>query len=174
QTAFLLSVAAVDAPPTISAIDDITINEDTPSNNIPFTVADIDVPPEDLTVTGSSSVTSVVATGGISLVEVTPGNWTVRITPVANAFGSSVITLSVFDGTDTSTETFTVTVNSINDLPTITPTIPTQSINEDSNTGAINFAISDAETPVGSLTVNASSSNTTLVPVANIAIAGTG
>ncbi|HTF16823.1 MAG TPA: tandem-95 repeat protein [Chryseolinea sp.] len=174
QTAFLLNVAAVDAPPTISAISDFSINEDAPSLPIPFTVGDIDVPAEDLTVTSTSSATTVVASGGVTLVETGPGTWTVQITPVANAFGSSLITLTVNDGTETTTETFTVTVNAINDLPTITPIIPTQSINEDSNTGAINFAISDLETPAGSLTVTTSSSNATLVPPGNIVVVGSG
>ena len=174
QTAFLLTVTAVDAPPTISAISDVTINEDTPSSAIAFTVNDVDVPAEDLVVTATSGTTSVVASGGISLVEVSPGNWTVQITPVANAFGSSLITLTVDDGTETATETFTVTVNSVNDLPVITPVIPPQNINEDSNTGAINFAISDVETAAGSLTVTTSSSNTTLVPNANIVVSGSG
>jgi len=172
QTAFLLSVAAIDAPPTISAISDFAINEDTPSTAIPFTVSDLDVPLDNLVVTHTSSNTGVVASGGVALVETSPGNWTVQITPVANAFGSSLITLTVDDGTEQATEEFTVTVNSVNDLPVITPVIPTQNINEDSNTGAIGFAVSDVETPAASLTVTRSSSNTTLVPEANIVIAG--
>lgn len=57
--------------------------------------------------------------------------------------------------------------------PTITD-IADQTILEDTNTGAIPFTVGDAETPVGSLTVTATSSNTTLVPNANIVLGGSG
>ncbi len=50
--------------------------------------------------------------------------------------------------------------------------IDDQSTNGDTPTGAISFTIGDAETPVGSLSVSGSSSNTTLVPGANIAFGG--
>lgn len=174
QTAFLLSVTAVDAPPTISPIDDITIVEDTPSDLIDFTVADIDVPAEDLIVTGISGNTSVVANSGIALTEVSPGNWRVRITPVLNASGTSLITLTVNDGTETATETFTVTVTPFNDLPTITPIIATQNINEDGSTGTINFTVGDVETLAANLSVTASSSDPAVVAPAGIVLGGSG
>lgn len=60
-----------------------------------------------------------------------------------------------------------------NTPPTITA-IADVVINKNTNTGAIAFTVGDATTPVGSLTVTASSSNTTLVPNANIVLGGTG
>ncbi|MEJ1238218.1 Ig-like domain-containing protein [Chryseolinea sp. T2] len=175
QSAFLLTVTAVDAPPTISAISDMTLTEDIASPAVPFTVNDIDVPADQLTVSKQTSNTAVVADGGIQLVEVSPGSWTVKITPVSNASGSSLITLTVDDGTgEQATETFTVTVNADNDKPVMTPVIGTQNINEDFSTGNISFTISDVETPAASLTVDKSSSNQALVPDANVVIGGSG
>lgn len=57
--------------------------------------------------------------------------------------------------------------------PTIT-SIPNQRIPANSSTGPIPFTVSDLETPAGSLTVSGSSSNTVLVPNANIMFVGTG
>src|SRR5207247_818909 len=47
-----------------------------------------------------------------------------------------------------------------------------RSTNENTPTGAIAFTVGDAETPAANLTVTASSSNTTLVPNANIVLGG--
>jgi hypothetical protein len=60
-----------------------------------------------------------------------------------------------------------------NTPPTITA-IADISISKNTNTGAIAFTIGDVSTPIGSLTLSATSNNTTLVPVANIAFGGSG
>src|SRR2546428_398398 len=66
-----------------------------------------------------------------------------------------------------------VGVTASNTAPTIT-SIANQTINEDTATGALSFTVGDAETAPGSLTVSGSSSNTTLVPNANIVFGGSG
>ena len=60
-----------------------------------------------------------------------------------------------------------------NTAPTIS-TIPNQSTNEDVTTTSIPFSVNDAETAAGSLNVAATSSDTALVPNANIILAGSG
>src|SRR5687768_12690536 len=60
-----------------------------------------------------------------------------------------------------------------NTSPTISD-IGDQATNEDNTTGALFFTIGDAETPAANLTVAGSSSNTTLVPNANIVFGGSG
>ena len=45
---------------------------------------------------------------------------------------------------------------------------------ENTSTGAVPFTVGDAETPAGSLTVTAASSNPALIPVSGIAIGGSG
>ncbi|MGZ8939551.1 MAG: fibronectin type III domain-containing protein, partial [Limisphaerales bacterium] len=56
----------VNGPPTISVITDRTINEDTTTAPIIFTVADLETPPGSLTVSGSSSNPALVPTSSIA------------------------------------------------------------------------------------------------------------
>ncbi len=60
-----------------------------------------------------------------------------------------------------------------NTAPTIS-SISNQSTTQNTATSAIAFTVDDAETAAGSLTVNGTSSNTTLVPNANITFGGSG
>ena len=68
---------------------------------------------------------------------------------------------------------FKVIADDGNTAPTISD-IAAQTITEGNNTGAIAFTIGDAQTAAGSLTLSGSSSNTTLVPNANIVFGGSG
>ncbi len=75
-------------------------------------------------------------------------------------------------GMDTSNVvSFTVTV--LNTLPVIS-TINDLSFDEDTNSGAVDFTVSDAETDVTDLVVNAMSSDTSIIPVSGIQFTGTG
>jgi len=68
---------------------------------------------------------------------------------------------------------FKVIADDGNSAPTISD-IAAQTITAGNNTGAIAFTIGDAQTAAGSLSVSGSSSNTTLVPNANIVFGGSG
>jgi hypothetical protein len=61
----------------------------------------------------------------------------------------------------------------INTAPTITD-VTNKSTTEDTATPAIAFTIGDLETPAASLTVSRASSNTALVPLANVVLGGSG
>lgn len=165
-------LVTIDGPPTISAIDDQSINEDSATGSLSFTVGDDLTAAADLTVSGSSSNTTLIPNASIML-SGSGANRSVIVTPVANQFGSATITLTVSDGSSTSTETFTLTVNAVNDAPTIS-TISDQTTAEDTATNAINFTIGDLETATDALEIERGSSNTTLVPIDNIAISGSG
>ncbi len=78
----------------------------------------------------------------------------------------------VVDGVNGATGTVYLNYN-LNALPTVSA-IASQTINEDTITAALSFTISDRETSATSLLVSRRSSNTTLVPVANITLGGTG
>ena len=67
----------------------------------------------------------------------------------------------------------TVTINGTNSAPTISDVLNTTT-NEDTPTSALNFTVGDGETAVADLTVSGSSSNTALVPNANIVLGGSG
>jgi hypothetical protein len=61
----------------------------------------------------------------------------------------------------------------LNPGPTISA-IASQSVTEDTSTPAVSFTVGDALAPGSALTVSGSSSNTTLVPTANIVYGGSG
>ena len=63
-------------------------------------------------------------------------NHTIQVTPLPNQFGSAVITVSVNDGTNTTSTTFQLNVTSVNDAPTITA-ITDRTVNEDTSTESI-------------------------------------
>lgn len=166
---FDVTVNRVNTAPTISAIGNQTINEDSDTGAIAFTLGDADG--DTITVSGSSSDTTLVPNGNISI-SGTGANRTVTVTPAANQFGTATITLTIDDGFGgTVTETFDVTVNSVNDAPTVSA-VGDQSIDEGTDTGAIAFTVGDVEGDT--VTVTGASSDTTLIPDANIVIAGTG
>ena len=66
-----------------------------------------------------------------------------------------------------------LTVNAVNDAPTIT-TIANQTTTVGTAVGPLAFTVGDVETAAGSLTVSGSSSNPTLVPNGNIVFGGSG
>ncbi len=170
---FVLTVNAVNDAPTITAITDRTINEEGTTGSIGFIVGDFET-------VASSLAVSVVSSSNLTLVPIgnivlngTAANRTVTVTPAANQHGTSTIMLSVSDGALAATSAFVLTVNSVNDLPTITA-IADQTINEDTNTGALNFVIGDVETVANSLSLTVTTSNATLVPLSNINFGGSG
>ncbi|CAD5981343.1 Mucin-5AC [Planktothrix tepida] len=65
-------------------------------------------------------------------------------------------------------------INLLTDTPPTISDITAQTTNEDTATAAIPFTIGDDQTPVADLQVTFTSSNTTLVPAANIALGGSG
>lgn len=167
-----VNVTAFDDPPTVSAISNITINEDTSSGTINFSVTDVDTNLNSLQITAASSNQSIISSvNGITLGG-SGANRTISVTPVANAFGSSTITLSINDGNSTVTETFVVTVNPVNDAPTISG-IGNVSINEDTPQ-TFSFTVGDIDTSLNSLSISASSSNQSIIANTGISLGGSG
>lgn len=171
QTSFALEVTAVNDTPTISSIPNQETIQNQPTGEIEFTVGDVETDAADLTVTAVSNEQDLVPNSNIELGG-SGVNRTINVTPAEGQTGTAQITVSASDGGETGTELFTLTVNA-NQAPTISP-IPDQEIDEDASTGIIGFTVDDAETPADELVVTAVSSNTTLVPKANIELGGTG
>ena len=167
---FLLAVTPGEDLPTITPIADQTTNEDTSTAEISFTVSDAETAAEDLVVTGSSSDTELVPDENIEF-EGSGADRTVSITPAADEFGTTSISLSVSDGSGSTTVSFELTVTAVNDAPTIS-TISDQETAEDTATGSISFTLDDVETAAANLTVTGSSSTTSLVPDGNIVFSG--
>ncbi|MGC3967808.1 MAG: tandem-95 repeat protein [Pirellulales bacterium] len=159
-----LNVTPINDPPTIdTVVADIFVAQGGTIPDVAVTVSDVDTPPGNLTLSASSSDTNVAT---VQVLTGPGSSQTIRITPVANAFGDTTITLTVSDGAGgTATRTFKV---SINNPPTIT-TPANVTVDEDAADQTVTFEVNDTETPRGALTVTVTSSNDGLVPNANLA-----
>lgn len=167
-----LAIKYINDTPTISSIPNKTISEDSNTGNLALTVGDEETVAGSLTLHGSSSNTALIPKDNIAFGG-SGANRTVKVTPAANMSGNSTITLTVSDGTKDKNTSFVVTVNAVNDTPTIT-SIANKTINEDGNTGNIDFTVGDVETLASALTLSSSSKNRALVPDGNILIGGAG
>src|SRR5205814_1508585 len=164
-----MTVTAVNDVP-VAANDAYSVNEDTTLAIAAPGVLGNDTDPD-----AGDTRTAVLASG--------PANGTLTL----NADGSFTYTPSLnFNGTDSFTykakdaagavsdaATVTITVNAVNDVPTITD-IVNQTVDEDIATAALAFTIGDVETAATVLTVTTASSNLTLVPAANMVLGGSG
>ncbi len=88
-----IQIASVNTAPTISAISNQAINEDQSTGPILFTVADTEQSAGSLVVTAQSSNTAVVSNSGITLAG-SGANRSLSITPMPNAFGTTVVTVT--------------------------------------------------------------------------------
>jgi hypothetical protein len=173
QRTFTVDVTSINSAPTITGITNQTINEDTPTGALSFTVDDLDHAASLLTVTAATSDAAIIPIANIVIAGADAAR-TVTVTPLPNQNGGPVtITLTVSDGTASTPTSFNVSVTAVNDAPTITA-IGSQSTSEGTPTGAIVFSINDVDNPVASLNLTASSNNPTLVPNPNISLGGTG
>lgn len=104
-----LGVAVLNNPPTLSDFSDQTLPVNQSTGPITFTIGDVETPVASLTVEGTSSNQTLIPDSAIQIAG-TGATRTVTITPAAGLMGSAVITITVGDGTDTVSKTFTVTV----------------------------------------------------------------
>ena len=135
DTTDTVDIGAFEAQVSVADIADQTINEDG-SLSLPFNVG------------GAASITSVTATSSnTALVPNNPANIslsgsgssrTLHISPVANASGTSTITVTV-NGSNSQTmaDTLLLTVNPVNDAPSFTKG-PDQTVNENAGAQTIN------------------------------------
>jgi Calcineurin-like phosphoesterase/Immunoglobulin domain/Purple acid Phosphatase, N-terminal domain/Bacterial Ig domain len=150
--------------PGISNVPDQTTNEDAPIT-IPFTVTDPDTPVFRLALSATSGNTALVPAGNIFF-DGSGANRTVTIVPASDQSGSALITLAVSDETTNATDTFVLTVNAVNDRPTLNA-ITNVALEVDFSNKDIFFngISSGAPNESQTLTVTAVSSNTALVTI---------
>jgi hypothetical protein len=158
----------VDGLPTISAIAPQTVGLGQSTGPIAFTVADRETPAGALIVSAATSNATLLPLSGIVLGGL-GGERTVTLTPAAGQTGTANVTLNVNDGVHVTPRVFSVTV----DAPPEITAIADRTIAEDTSTGPITFSVADKETADTTLTVTATSSDTALVPDANIEVATT-
>lgn len=160
---FVVNVAAVNDAPTITAITDRLINEDANTGTLAFTIGDVDTALASLTVSGSATDPVLVPSTGIVFSGATASR-TVTVTPAANRSGACVINLTVSDGIRSTATSFSLTVNPVNDVPTLA-TLSNVAIAEDAAVQSVNLSgITAGSLETQALTVTATSSNTAIIP----------
>lgn len=163
-------VLNVNGAPSISAIDDLAIDEDALIPAIDFEIGDDATPLGSLVLSAHSSNELLVPDGNI-VFSGSGASRSVAISPLANANGTAIITLSVYDGRVSSSQSFDLTVAPVDDAPTIT-SIADQTLSLNSGTGPISFNVDDVDDPVSSLEISVASSNISLVPLSGIVLSG--
>jgi hypothetical protein len=160
---FTVTVTPGNNIPTITDIENISTEFNTPTEAIAFTIGDVETAVAELVITATSSDQSIVADANI-VIGGSGANRTVTVTPVSDKSGTVTITITVADeGNATVTDSFDVTINAANTAPTITE-IADQQTAFATATGAITFTIADDFTSLDDLRLTSSSNNTSLVP----------
>lgn len=166
---FTVTVSLVNDPPTLGPLEDVVINEDAPSQTVKLTGITSGATNENqtLSIKAISSDTNVISNLIVSYVNPN-SNGTLTLKPQANAFGKVTIGVVVDDGqgaSNTVTRTFDVTINPVNDPPTLN-SMADFNISEDAPLQSVNLGGigSGAPNEVQQLTVTARSSNPALIP----------
>jgi gliding motility-associated-like protein len=172
-----INVSAVNDPPSFTINSDPpAINEDAGPQIVPnFATAMNDGDPEldqELTfITVDQSTTGNLAFTSNPTINPTTGELAYEV--AGNTSGTATISVILRDngtGTNASpSREFTITVNSINDPPTLDPITDPAAINEDAAEQTINLSgITAGTNESQALTITATSSNTALVPTPTI------
>jgi uncharacterized repeat protein (TIGR01451 family) len=161
----LSAVFSVNGRPTISAITNRVTPEDIPTAPIPFTITDAETDPDSLSLVASSSNTNLVPITNI-VFGGTGTDRTLVITPATNQFGSATISITVSDGAASATNSFLLTVTSVNDPPTLTAltnrTILEEAVLQTVNLSGITFGPTNESPQI--IAITATSSNLSLIP----------
>lgn len=117
QATVAITITPVNDAPTLSSVADQRITAGGSTGGLPFTVGDVETAADGLTVIATSSNTDLVPNDASHLVLGGSGaSRTLDVVPFARASGSTTITLSVSDGSDTVSTTFTVDVTGLASL----------------------------------------------------------
>ena len=158
-------------PPTIEAIADVVSNEDETVAEIELIAEDKETSKSKLQYTVAATNADLIAPEAIS-VRKTGLRRYLDITPKENAHGETDITVTVNDGIDEVSTTFKLTVNAVNDPPTISAVDPVE-INED-QTISFTVTLSDIDTAPEELKISGNAANAALLPAENITSTGEG
>ena len=157
--------------PTIEAIADVVSNEDEAVAEIALVGDDKETIKSKLQYTVVATNADLVAPDGLVLRK-TGSRRYLDITPLENAFGETDITVTVNDGIDEVSTTFKLTINAVNDPPTISAVEPIE-INED-QTVSFTVTLTDIDTAPEELKITGNAANAALLPSDNITSTGEG
>ncbi|ETR66773.1 MAG: hypothetical protein OMM_12359, partial [Candidatus Magnetoglobus multicellularis str. Araruama] len=166
---FSITVTAVDDPIQLSNVANMNMSEDT-SHIITFNASDPDLSPCSLGITITSSNPDLITDSGLTVV-CDNDMYTLTADPINNAFGSSIITILVSDGTSIEESQFTITVDN-------TPDPISLSLQNGDTTIDINNATIDklsvSQMDFVPITVCVQTSDSNLVAINNISLTGAG
>jgi hypothetical protein len=164
-----ITVTAVDDPPIAANIAPAAFNEDTQSGLITLSYTDAESDQAtSCTISNTSNVSVTQACACAS------GVCTLKVTGGTNYNGTASFDYTVTaNGNTSNTATATLTITAVNDAP-VMATIADTSTNEDT-AKAVSVTVTDVDSTLACSTANLSmsSSNTTLVPNANVVWSGT-
>jgi hypothetical protein len=103
------TISGIDDAPSLSEVADQTVDEDNDTGALPFFIGDDLTTAGSLTLSATSSNTTLVPDANI-VFGGSGANRTVKVTPATDKIGTATITFSVSDGTNTTSDTFKVTV----------------------------------------------------------------
>jgi hypothetical protein len=167
-------VNSVNQSPTLNALGNLVINQNAGAQTVNLSGIGSGMSNEvqTLTVTAASSNPALIQTPAVNYVSPNASG-SIIFAPVAGAFGTATITVTVNDGAPSNnivSRSFSVTVNR---APAIT-SVANRVIAVGTLATSFAFTVSDPETSAGSLTVTATSSNPALVPTSGLALSGSG
>jgi hypothetical protein len=167
STSVVLNITVTETAPVASAISPAAFDEDTQSV---ITLSYSDAEADEATACTISSLSNVTVTQACACAA---GNCTVGVTGTANYNGAASFNYTVTAGGQTSAAAAaTLSISAINDAPTIS-NLSDESASVGVNSSSISFTIADIDSTVECGThVTKASSNTTVLPVANITIGG--
>ncbi len=140
QRSFTVTVTPVNDAPTVSAIPNVTIDEDQNTGVRSFTVSDVETAAGSLSVTAASSNTALVPNSNIVLAG-SGSTRTIKVTPLPKRSGSATITVRVSDGQKTSSRSFTLKVNDVPARFTLAPATSSNGGYTIAWTGAKEYAV---------------------------------
>ena len=162
-----LSITPVNDPP-VATNDSSSMAEDTA-----LVVAAPGVLGNDTDVEGDP-LTAVLVSGPSHGLLTLNANGSFTYTPGANYNGSDSFTYKANDGTaNSNVATVSLTITAVNDAPVVAVSAG-GSCDPVLASGTMNLSVTDVDSPIGAVTLTATSSDRHLVPSANIVIAGAG
>ena len=168
-----LPVNTGNQPPTLNAISNLTTNENAGLQTVSLSGITSGAANENqvLHVTAVSSNLTLIPNPTVNYTSANTSG-TLTFTPVANASGTAVIAVTVNDGGTSNNvvkQTFTVTVNAVNQTPTLNA-ITNLTINENAGLQTVTLSgiTSGAANENQNLLVTVFSSNTNLVPTPTV------
>ena len=161
----------VEAAPAIRRIPAQTIQEDTAPAAIPVVISDADTPASMLRLTVVSSDPTLLPAVNIKLGG-SGANRTVALRPAANRSGRTRVTLTVSDGRLSSSTSFILTVNAVNDAPTLK--VPPRVALKPGGTATMSVVVGDVETAASRLQVTAHSDDAALSSNQALVLGGSG